>query len=140
VTTLVEQIEHTADIGIRVRASSPEEAFEAAALGMFDIVAPSRRIADASERSEVRLTGDGWADLLVKWLEELLFIYEIDGLVPIRAEVDRIGPHGLEAHVSWHCFNPAPDQRGVEIKAVTYHMLKAGPTADGFEAQVIFDI
>jgi SHS2 domain-containing protein len=139
VTTRVELIEHTADVGIRVLASTPAEAFMAAAHGMLDIMVPNRPRVEASERSEVRLQAEGWADLLVTWLEELLFTLEIESLVPVGFEFDRMVANGMEARVSWRRINPESD-RGVQIKAVTYHMLVAEPTENGFEAQVIFDI
>lgn len=139
-TARVELVEHTADIGIRVQASTPEEAFAAAAHGMLDIIVPNRPRVEASERSEVRLKSEDWTDLLVRWLEELLYAYEIEGLIPVGFEFDRIGPSGMEARVSWRRINPKSDQRGVQIKAVTYHMLEAKPTENGFEAQVVFDI
>ena len=74
-------IEHTADVGIEAHGTNLEEAFEEAAKGMFAIITDGSKIENKEKRKiEVPFDRDEEI-LLVDWLNELLYIYDIEGLV-----------------------------------------------------------
>src|SRR5437588_8843539 len=89
VPTQIEQIDHTADVGIRVRAASPSSAFIAAAEAMFDIMVDRSNVQEREEWT-VGVDAEGWDELLVAWLEELLYRWEIEYMVPARITIDRL--------------------------------------------------
>jgi SHS2 domain-containing protein len=132
-------VDHTADVGLQVRASSPAEAFKAVGEAMFDIMLHREEV-DERETWRISVAATDWEDLLVRWLEELLYRYEIDGLVVRRCFIREIVPDHLNADAVGEHLDTGKHQPKIQIKAVTYHQLKAQQASDGFEIQVIFDI
>jgi SHS2 domain-containing protein len=106
-----------------------------AALGMFDLLgleAPDR----ASGERELSVEGIDAEDLLVRWLEELLYTLEAERIALWTQELQvREGFH-LSARV---LENPAGSLKK-EIKAVTYHGLEVEETEAGLEATLVFDV
>ncbi len=135
----IEILEHTADIGLRIRAESLQELFKAAAVGMFRIICPSCSAASI-KYLPVQAKGDDLEQLLVNWLSELNFIFQTEPF--LLAEVVSIQLDGLaiRAEIAGESRSLREDEIGTEIKAVTYHKIYVRQDADGWEAQVIFDI
>ena len=69
----VEVFEHTADVGLRVRGRDLEDLFRTAAEGLFDDIVANRQDVRDVERECVSLVADSLAELLVAWLNELIF-------------------------------------------------------------------
>ena len=134
-----EPFEHTADVGLRVWAPTPAELFEQAAAGlaalMFDTatVRPQRSIGIAAEGEEPE-------DLLVAWLGEVVFAYEVEGFVPGAAKVTALEHGRAEGRLTGEPFDPARHERRHSIKAVTYHDLEIQRTGDGYEVSIVFDV
>lgn len=133
-----EALDHTADTGIIAYGSTLPELFENAAFGMFDLIfdlgvlRPRRDV-------PVVAAGDTPEDLLVAWLEELLFVLETRDLVPASFVVDRLEEGGVQGAAA--CVPVAEAElRGPPIKAVTYHDLAVVEIPDGWWARVIFDV
>src|SRR2546430_11162075 len=74
-----EEIEHTADVGIRAYGSTLDELFANAAEGMFSLVADLGSVKAVGE-IEVRLEAEDLPTLLLRWLSELLYIHETQRL------------------------------------------------------------
>ena len=135
----VELLDHTADVGVRVHADSPAAAFAAVAEAMFDVMVDRDQIEEV-RTWEVRVEAEGWEDLLVVWLEELLYRYEMDLLVAHRCHIVELSPTRLLATLHGDRLDRPKHDIGVQIKAVTYHQLVAEEAEEGFVTQVIFDI
>lgn len=127
-------IEHTADLGIRVTAQDLRELFREAGLALAQIIGAESR--GMSESLEVSLNGIDHVDLLVRWLQELLYLIEIKHVRVGGIEIRELSETDLKALI--HCrYEDTPLTR--EIKAVTYHNLDI-QTIDGkIEASIIFD-
>jgi SHS2 domain-containing protein len=132
-----ELIEHTADVGVKAYGKTVAEAFEHAAEGMFDIITDESTIDPIGEYNIV-LEAPDREQLLVDWLSQLLFLNDAQDLVFGKFEVTLTENH-LSAHVFGEKYNKKKHQMGVEIKAVTYHMLQVHETTPIF-LQVLFDI
>ena len=135
----IEFLDHTADIGVRVRAATPTQAFVATAEAMFDFMVERGQVS-AIHRWPVQVEANGWEDLLVTWLEELLYLYEMERIVPSAIQVMEITSTRLTAEMEGEYLDPARHETKIQIKAVTYHQLLAESSADGFIVQVLFDI
>lgn len=135
----VELIDHTADIGVRVQAPSPAEAFCAVAEAMFDFMVERDAVAPA-ETWQMRVEAEGWEDLVVTWLEELLYGFESQGLIPRTCHVQELDSSHVLAELAGEHLDPHRHETKLQIKAVTYHQLRAEETGEGFVIQVIFDI
>lgn len=134
-----ELIEHTADVGIKAYGKNISESFENAAKGMFDIITNCSKI-DYVGQYNIQLEAPDFEQLLVDWLSELLFLNSAKNLVfgLFNVEIDNKYPC-LSASVFGENYNISKHKIGVEIKAVTYHMLEIRKKRF-YQVQVLFDI
>jgi SHS2 domain-containing protein len=132
-----ELIEHTADVGVKAYGKTVAEAFEHAAEAMFDIITDESTI-DSIGEYDILLEAPDLEQLLVDWLSKLLFLNDAEDLVFGKFKVTITG-NRLSAHVFGEKYNTKKHKMGVEIKAVTYHMVKVNEK-DPIFAQVLFDI
>ena len=130
-------VEHTADVGIKAYGDSIEEAFANAAKGMFDLITDNSNI-DSIGEYLIELEADNLEELLVDWLSELLFLHGAHNLVFGFFDV-KIRDKKLSARVKGEEYNLEKHGMGVEIKAVTYHMLEVHEKPPIY-VQVLFDI
>ncbi len=129
-------LDHTADIGISVKAETLEGLFMDAARAMFEIIGHSARGVD--QKIEISLKTDTIEDLLHDFLSELLYIYETDDISFSRFKIQNFRKTHLCAIAYGEIVQP--EDASVEIKAVTYHKLKIEKDKKGYKVNVIFDI
>jgi len=136
---MFELFEHTADLGLRVRAPDLESLFRDAARGLFAIVVEPEPHGEATGRRELVVEGDSHDLLLFDWLGELLFAFDTTGRLLGDFDV-RIDERGLRASAAE--FDPARGEyRWLhEVKAITYHGLRVERTGEIWVAEVIVDI
>ena len=79
-----EVIDHTADVGIAAYGEDLKEAFANAAYALFSMMLDLEGVGDALCR-QVEVTADDRSDLLVAWLNELIYVFEVDN---IRSRAD----------------------------------------------------
>jgi len=136
---MFEILEHTADIGFRVRGRTLAELFETAAQALVSIAV---EIEDITPRQAYPLAAEGedYESLLVNWLSEVLYWldgkrvamrrFQVTDLVPCRVSGEGIGePRQAACH-----------RAKLVVKGVTYHQLKIVEEPDGWWAQVFLDI
>jgi SHS2 domain-containing protein len=131
-----EEIEHTADVGIRAYGKTASAIFASAAEGMFSLIADLKKV-QAKGEVEVRLTAEDLPRLLVAWLSELLFLHETQHLLFRRFQV-RIRGTSLRAHAWGEAIDKRRHGLKLAVKAVTYHRLSVDLTQG--VAEVIFDV
>lgn len=132
-----EEIAHTADVRLRVRAPTREALFATAARGMFELmrwrpIGPERAV-----KETLRLEAADPETLLVDWLSELLYLAERTGARLRVFDITFTAPNALTAEVKgatgW-----LPERI---VKAVTYHDLRITQTEDGlWETAITFDV
>jgi protein archease len=136
---MYETFEHTADLGLRVRAPDLDTLFAEAAQALFSAVVVDLDAIEPRQRFEVNLPPDEPVYLLFDWLKELLFRFDTEHELLAKFDV-RVGADGLHG-VAWgEPLDPARHRLEHEVKAITYHGLKVEQTADGWLAEVIVDI
>jgi SHS2 domain-containing protein len=136
---MYETFDHTADLGLRVRAADLDTLFAEAGRALFatlvenlDIVAPVRKL-------DITLAGGDREYLLFDWLKELLYHFDAGHLLLSRFEV-HVGDDGLRAAAWGEPLDLSRHELAHEVKAITYHGLRVGQAADGWLAEVIVDI
>jgi SHS2 domain-containing protein len=134
-----ETFEHTADVGLRVRADSLENLFLNAARGFVEMLFGNANVR-AERTVRVRAEGGEPEDLLVAWLEEVLFACEVDGLVPARIEMVQFGGGRLDAALYGEDFDPGRHEWLTRVKAVTYHDLSIQQADPGYTVDIVFDV
>jgi SHS2 domain-containing protein len=130
-----EQLEHTADLALRVYGRTLRELFANAAYAMFCQLADLERIAPAVQR-EVKVEGLDYESLLVNWLNELLYLQDTRDEAYIAFEIYKLSRRHLQAIVRGE---PTEDIHTI-IKAATYHGLSIGKTDGCYAATIIFDV
>jgi SHS2 domain-containing protein len=137
-----EDLDHTADLGIRVRGATAEEALARLALALGEVLAGGGPVEpDREERIEV-VGGPGLAGTALSLLRELLFRFATERRVPGAVEVLRLGEDGAEVRVASGRHDPVRHAEGVDVKAVTWHAarLEREGDGDGWVAQVVLDV
>jgi SHS2 domain-containing protein len=130
-----EEIEHTADIAIRVRGRDLAELFANAAYGMACQLANSSTL-DQTIQHQVELDAYDTETLLVSWLGELLYLGEREECVFINFEMLQVTPTQLRAVAR----GGAIEEYKAHIKAVTFNELEIVDTDEGYETTVVFDV
>ncbi|MGC9976042.1 MAG: archease [Syntrophales bacterium] len=131
--------DHTADLGVEVYGNTANELFANAAFAVFDILTDLSHVRPIVERKIV-MDGDGWEDLLVNYLREILYLFNGEGLLLKKFAVLEIDPRHVEGKVWGESFDPARHRINTEIKAVTYHQAAVKKTAKEWQGRVIFDV
>jgi SHS2 domain-containing protein len=124
-----ELLEHTADVGIRARGGTLEEAFEQTSLGVAEVLGALRPGAEAGETVGVEVSAGDLGGLLVDWLNELLWLREVREATVAGVRVERVEDGRATGTVAFSTGQPAPD--GTFVKAVTYHRLKVERDPEG---------
>ncbi len=138
---MYEIIDHTADIGIRIEAETQEALFLDAAKALFDLMVRCKREFIPAIEVPIAMTANAPDELLVKWLSELLYVFETRRLVLTNFWIDRIDNKNVVGAAKGIKFDDSRHVQQLAIKAVTYHRLEVKQDADGrWQAQVIFDI
>ncbi len=138
--TMFETFDHTADLGLRIRAGDLNTLFAEAGLALGSILVEDPASVQPARRVAIDLPADEVEYLLFDWLRAILYHFEVDHLLVARCEV-RVGPSaGLQAVLEGETFDPLRHELSHEVKAITYHDLRVEETEDGWLAEVIVDI
>jgi len=140
-------IDHPSDIGIEFYGKKPEELFENAAVGMFSIMCDLELVKPREKRNvKISQKDTGYEDLLVLWLERLLYLYEVNDVLFSEFKVDGIYKKGrnleLTAEISGEKIEMGRHKIKIAVKAPTYHMLeiKRDDRYCDWKGRIIFDV
>ncbi len=122
-----EFLEHVSDAYIAAYGRSLEEAFQNAALAMFEVMTDTHKI---EQRIEDKIFVDGWDEkaLLYNWLEQLLLKFEIERKLYSKFDVSELihtdNEWKLRATAFGELFDTSKHEPRTEVKAVTYHQME----------------
>jgi SHS2 domain-containing protein len=133
-------IDHTADFGLELWAPDALQLFSHAADVLFKIILDSDAVLTPKYDRTLHVQGDDWADLMVNWLRELLYLWHGHGQVVLAVKLEALTANHLKAAIVSDDFRPSEHAVLHEIKAVTYHQVEVGPCSKGWCARVIFDV
>jgi SHS2 domain-containing protein len=136
---MYELFEHTADLGLRVRAPDLDTLFAEAAACLFTAVVEDLGTVRPDRDVRIEVAGDDREYLLFDWLKDLLLRFDADHMLFSRFKV-MVRDDGLSGTAWGEPFDPVQHVLSHEVKAITYHELKVEPTPDGWLAEVIVDI
>jgi SHS2 domain-containing protein len=136
-----ETFDHTADLGLRVTGADLDDLFRTAAEAVFDTIVANRDEVRVEAIEPIALQADTKADLLVAWLNELIFRSETRHRVYSRFDV-HVAPDGrsLTAEVGGEPIDRDRHVLDHEVKAVTHHGLTLRREGEGWRAEMILDI
>jgi SHS2 domain-containing protein len=136
---MYELFEHTADVGLRMRASSREELFADAARALVSLLVAEPESVQPRAHRQFRVLGDELEYLLFDWLSELLYSIETDRWLWSRFEI-QIDADGLTADCWGEPIDRQRHHLEHEVKAITYHGLFVRQEAGRWQAEVVVDI
>ena len=154
-------VEHTSELELEIEAADEHEVFRDGMRALAELLEPQEDAAPAAgggehdartraagdqegsptppvgrlQRRTVEATARDRPALLAAWLEELLFLAESSGLIPVEMEQVALDSQRIAATVAGRTGWPRP-----LVKAVTYHNLAFERTKQGYRGRVVFDV
>jgi SHS2 domain-containing protein len=132
-----EELDHTADIRLRVRSPTLGSLFGETAMAMMTIVYGESR--PGKEERTMEIGAENTEDLLIDFLSEILFLSEVEYLVFSSINV-HIAGNVLRASLKGEPFDPERHRGGTEIKGISYSGLKIVKEDEGYVLDILFDV
>ncbi|HSE83317.1 MAG TPA: archease [Thermodesulfobacteriota bacterium] len=134
-----EVLDHTADVCLRVYGKSFEEILEHAACGMMDLITDREKV-EPSESVQIKAEGETGEELLVRWLQEILYLHQVKKMFFHHFEVNGLA----ETQVTGKAFGEKIDfekhEIGSDVKGISYHNLRLETLDDRLKVDIIFDL
>ena len=138
-----EHFEHVADVGVRGRGNTPAHAFEEAARALFSLLSDDLAAIRPSVEERVVCESRNLEELLVAFLNELLFLFGARRVIFGRFNV-RIDPEAgrfrLTAIAQGEPFDPARHEFTVLPKGATFTALEVAERDGEWIAQCVVDV
>ncbi|MGE5838638.1 MAG: archease [Deltaproteobacteria bacterium] len=134
-----ELVDHTGDLGVRVFGESLPEIFDQAARSLTAILTDPETI-QIKEIREFLLEARTDEELLISWLNELVYLFDTKGLLFKAFNVLAVQDHRLQAMARGETYDEGRHPIKTTVKAATYHQLKIENAHGVWTAQVIFDL
>jgi len=134
-----EFFDHDADVGIQIRGDSLPDLFLTGARAVMSWIG-SPPSAARSVHEPVSLEAEGLDDLLVRWLQEVLYLFQQRHAYLTGAESMEFLDGRMKGVVIASVWNDTDAVAYQEIKAVTYHQLEVTREGSGWSARVILDL
>jgi SHS2 domain-containing protein len=135
-------IDHTADVAAELTGDTAAELFAAAAQALTDTLTELARVHPVVTQF-VTLQAATLEDLLVDWLNELLYRFEVQNMLVSGASVqlaEAAGRWQLGATIAGEMLDPGRHPTRVLVKGATYHGLAVVQQPDGWRARIVLDI
>ncbi len=135
--------EHTADILVIAYGCTLEESFINSALAVMDIMYHVERVSPEDVR-EVAIEADDLEQLLFKWIDEVLYLFDGEKFAPSRnAELSlaRDEVYSLKARIYGERYDVGRHGfKGTIVKAMTYHEMSIERLGDVWRVKFVVDI
>lgn len=138
-----EYLYHIADAKFRAFGHTIEEAFENAALAMFNIMINTSNIRGHVEK-HIEITSPDLKMLLAEWLSEIIYLFEVDEIIFCEFNIEKIEKtedgFSLKGKASGVPIDLSIHEFDTQVKAVTLHELEVNQDTTGeFQVQVVVD-
>jgi SHS2 domain-containing protein len=134
-----EVLDHTADIGLIVHGGDLKALFENAGEAFFHLITDLRKVKPRIER-RINMGGESLERLMVDWINELLYLHDVENFLFKEFEVESVGEDGLKAVVKGEPFQEGAHVIKTEVKAATYHRIEVLKEKGRWRAQIILDL
>ena len=134
-----EHFDVEADVGVRAWGPTRAEAFAQAALGVFALIVAPDEVEERESR-EVRAQGDSLEALLVAWVNECLYVHEIEGFVVRRVVVLGCTDALVNGALHGEAIDTRRHRPGTVVKGATLHRASVGERSGRHEVSLIVDV
>ena len=142
-TVKFEFLEHTADVYIASYGKTMEEAFENAAIAMFEVMTDTQKVKSTLADS-ILVKGKDELELLYNWLEILIVNFEVKNRLYSKFQIlslkKNLGFFTLSAKIWGEIFDPKKHVQKVGVKAITYHRMEIIKDPNKVTLEFILDI
>ena len=132
-------LEHTADMGIEARAESCLKVLEEVARGLT-VILFGNSPASANVVTKIHLREEDPVELMVAWLNEILYWCEQHNLVSAASRIDALEEGELWATLSGEPFDQKRHHVERQVKAITYYQACLEETSGAWHAKVYVDL
>lgn len=141
--TKFEFLEHTADVYIASYGETISEAFENAAIAMFEVMTDTKKI-ELKLEDRIAVEAEDEHGLLYNWLEALLVNFDTKNRIYSKFKILSFEKNkrffSLNSKIWGETFNPKKHLQKVGVKAVTYHRMEIIKNKNGVILEFILDI
>ncbi|MGH7569149.1 MAG: archease [Gemmatimonadales bacterium] len=124
-------VPHTADIAVELTARDEPGLYQAGLDALRTLLVGESEVVPREERA-IEVGADDPGERLVRFLSEVLYLYETERFLPART---------LPAGIAGEPFDPSRHAALREVKAVTYHGADVRRAPDGaLQATIVFDV
>ena len=124
-------------MGLVAYGKSLAEAFANAAYGLFSLIVEPNKVKEKESR-KVTVQAQDAESLLFNWINELIYIFEVERLLFKSFNITEFTRQSLEATCWGEKYDPSRHRLKTGVKSATYHMLKVDGEKN--RVQVIFDV
>ncbi|MEE9285065.1 MAG: archease [Dehalococcoidia bacterium] len=132
-------LEHTADAAIEACGEDLRQLFANAARGLFQVITELDDIQESVAR-DISAEGADPEALLVAWLNEFVYLFDVDHLLFRRFDIDELTETAVAGRAFGEPLDPRRHEIKTSVKSTTYHGLAIASDGDGYRARVIFDV
>lgn len=132
-------LDHPADLGIEAYGNNLNEAFQEAAIALTSIILDASSI-EPIETQTIEISATDYEHLLVKWLAEILYLYDGKNFVCAEFDIENISPNFLKAKVEGETFDSQKHPTKLDVKAITYHQILVHSNEERGLVRVFLDI
>ena len=134
-----EYFDVAADVGVAAWGEDLPGCLRQCALGVFNLIVPTAAVQPLEGR-EVAARGASVEALLVNWLNECLYVHDLEGFVVSDVSRPEVTTTGMHALLRGEPVDPGRHPRGTVVKAATFHGLEVRETPGRVSARVVLDI
>lgn len=129
-------LEHEGDIGFEIFGHDEEELFRNSVAALFSVITDTASVEERVSRQITLMNGD---DLLVVFLNEILYLWDVHRFIPKSVRIHR-NERRLHSDLKGEVFDPERHRVRGEVKAVTYHKFAVCKEEGLLKATIILDI
>ena len=134
-----EYFDVVADVGVAAWGEDVPGCLRQCALGVFNLIVATDAV-EPLESREVAARGASVEALLVNWLNECLYVHDLEGFGVSDISRPEITATGIHAVLRGEPIDPARHPRGTIVKAATFHGLEVSQLPGRVVARVVLDI
>lgn len=140
---MFELFEHKADMGVRARAPTLEQAFAEAGKALFEVMVDTGQV-KARKSVSFEAEAENLEELFVEFLNQLLYLKDVHSMFFSAFTVEEIEEAGegyrLKARAAGERMKPEGHDIKTEVKGATYSQLKVEKEKDGWLVQCVVDV
>jgi SHS2 domain-containing protein len=134
-----EYFEVAADVGVHAWGPDLATCLRQCGLGVFNLIVPLEAVR-AEETREVSAQGDTPEALVVNWVNELLYLHDVEGFVVRDLAPPEVTGRRLHGTLRGEPVDPDRHPRGILVKAATFHGLVVEQHPGRVSVRLVLDI